>query len=136
MTRNGPLPHDGVYTRLQPSSIHGVGVFAICGIPKGTYIFEPDDDDTVFVPAREVRSLPPEVRRLYEDFCVLEDEVYECPSSLNKLTPSWYLNHSKSPNVSADSSLKFFAIRDIEAGEELTADYGTYSENESDSNLE
>ncbi|MGD0857691.1 MAG: SET domain-containing protein [Terracidiphilus sp.] len=136
MTGKRPLPHDGVYTRLKPSSIHGVGVFAICDIPKGTYIFEPDNDDTAFVPADGIRSLSPEVRRLYEDFCVLEDGVYECPSSLNKLTPAWFLNHSKSPNVSADSSLKFFAIRDIEAGEELTADYGTYSENESDIKLD
>jgi SET domain-containing protein len=136
MTRECPLPHDGVYTRLQPSSIHGVGVFAICNIPKGTYIFEPDDDDTVFVPALKIRSLSPEVRRLYEDFCVLEDGIYEYPPSLNKLTPAWFLNHSKSPNVSADSSLKFFADRDIEAGEELTADYGTYSENESDDKLD
>ena len=134
--RKGPLPHDGVYSRLKPSSTHGVGVFAIRDIPKGTYIFEPDDDDTVFVPAQEVRSLSPEVRRLYEDFCVLEGEVYECPSSLNKLTPAWFLNHSKNPNVSADFSLKFFAMRDIETGEELTTDYGTYSENESDNKLD
>jgi len=38
----------------------------------------------------------------------------------------------KNPNVAADSSLNFYAIRNIEEGEELTVDYGTYSENESD----
>ena len=34
------LPHEGVYTRIKPSNIHGVGVFAISDIPKGTYVFE------------------------------------------------------------------------------------------------
>jgi hypothetical protein len=33
------LPHDDVYTRLQCSPIHGVGVFAIRDVPKGTNIF-------------------------------------------------------------------------------------------------
>jgi SET domain-containing protein len=51
------------------------------------------------------------------------------------MTPSWYLNHSASPNVAADDALKFYAIRDIRAEEELTADYGSYSENESESEM-
>jgi SET domain-containing protein len=121
-------PHDGVYTRLKPSPIHGVGVFAIKDIPKNAYVFEPDDDELVSVQADEIKGLPPDLRRLYEDFCVLKDDTYQCPSSFNKLTPAWFLNTSKNPNVAADSSLKFYAIRDIQAGEELTADYGTYSD--------
>jgi hypothetical protein len=124
------LPHVGVYTRLKPSGIHGVGVFAIKAIPKDTYMFEPEDDPVVSVLADETIGLPPDVRQLYEDFCVLNGDTYQCPSSLNKLTPAWFLNNSTDPNVAADSSLKFYAIRDIEAGEELTADYETYSENE------
>jgi len=52
-----------------------------------------------------------------------------------QMTPSWYLNHSASPNVAADDALKFYAIRDIRAEEELTADYGSYSENESESEM-
>jgi|GEM_PF-138297 len=128
-------PHDGVYTRLKPSPIHGVGVFAIRDIPRGTYIFEPDDDKLVSVAASETKSLPANLRRLYEDFCVLKGETYECPSSLNRLTPAWYLNTSKDPNVAADSSLKFYAVRDIAKGEELTADYDAYSGNESSGEL-
>lgn len=128
-------PHDGVYTRLGVSPINGVGVFAIVDIPAGVYVFEPDDDKTVKVPSEDMVALPPAIRKLYEDFCVLEDGVYECPSNFNRLTPSWYLNHSKQPNVAADNSLKFYAIREIRAGEELTADYETYSENESDQQL-
>jgi SET domain-containing protein len=93
-------------------------------------MFEPDDEAVVSVSADETTGLPPDVRQLYEDFCVLKGDKYECPSSLNKLTPAWFLNDSKDPNVAVDSSLKFYAIREIEAGEELTVDYETYSENE------
>jgi len=128
-------PHEGVFTRLQFSPIHGVGVFAIADIPEGQYIFEPDDSETVLVPLEDTKNLSQKLRRLYEDFCVLRDGVYECPASFNGLTPSWYLNSSSDPNVAADSSLRFYAIRDIREGEELTADYSTYSENESNSTV-
>jgi len=130
------LPHDGVYTRLKPSRVHGVGVFAIIDIPEGTYMFEPDDDDLVSVSADETKGLPAALRKLYEDFCVLNDGAYECPSSLNRLTPAWFLNTSKEPNVAADLSLEFYALRDIKAGEELIADYDAYSENELDEQAE
>ena len=43
------LPHVKVYTRLGPSKIHGVGVFAILPIKKGTYIFYGDDEDMVWI---------------------------------------------------------------------------------------
>jgi hypothetical protein len=36
------MPHEKVYARLGCSD-HGVGVFAIKKIPKGAYIFDPDD---------------------------------------------------------------------------------------------
>jgi hypothetical protein len=123
------LPHDRVYTRLKASPVSGVGVFAIGEIPQGTYIFEPDDDPLVSIRKSDTEQLAPALRRLYRDFCVLEGDTYQCPSSFNKLTPSWYLNHSDTPNVAADSSLKFYALRHIQSGEELTTDYGSYSEN-------
>lgn len=132
MDQPAPLPHERVFTRLKPSLIHGVGVIAIADIPKGTYVFEPDDAPTIKVPSEVVRRLPTNLRHLYNDFCPLTDGYYECPASFNQMTLSWYLNHSSDPNVAADDSLKFYAIRDIREGEELTADYGTYSENESD----
>jgi hypothetical protein len=123
------MPHTDVYTRLKPSPLAGVGVFAIRPIPRGTYIFEPDDDDLVTVSTKWVQALEAPLRRLYEDFCVLKADIYKCPSSFNKLTPSWYLNHSDRPNVAADRSLQFYALRDISVDEELTANYRTYSEN-------
>jgi SET domain-containing protein len=122
------LPHDGVYVRLAPSKIHGVGVFAVRDIPKGAPVFGEDDEPTTRVLAALVRRQRPEIRALYEDFCILEGEQWTCPSSFNLLTPSWYLNHSKTPNVVCDESLRFFALRRIAKGEELTVDYATYSD--------
>ena len=128
LQKSGKLPHEGVYARLMPSRIHGVGVVAIANIPKGTYVFEPDDDSLVSARASATKSLPTDLRRLYEDFCILKGDDYECPSSFNRLTPTWFLNNSRDPNMAADSSFRFYAIRDIEAGEELTAEYTTYSD--------
>lgn len=123
-------PHEGVYTRLKQSGLDGIGVFAIRDIPKGTYIFAPDDDQLKLVRRNKVENINPALAELYSDFCVLNGDKYSCPSSFNKLTPAWYLNTSRDPNVGADLDLKFYALRDINAGEELTADYAAYSENE------
>lgn len=123
------MPHDGVFARLMPSPIHGVGVFAIRDIPRGAPVFGGDDGELVIVTVDEATVLQRELSKLYRDFCVLRGDTFECPLSFNELTPSWYLNNSKDPNVAADSSLKFFALRDIKTGEELTADYDTYSDN-------
>jgi hypothetical protein len=125
-----PLPHDGVYTRLRPSRRGGVGVFAIRNIRKGTDIFGDDDDEIVWVERSRLRRLPREVRRLYEDFCIITDKgrKYGCPTNFNRLTLSWYLNSSTNPNVVCDKDYKFSAKRNIRAGEELTVDYSTYNE--------
>lgn len=91
-------------------------------------MFGDDDEPTTMVPAALVKRLEPELRLLYEDFCVLHGQAYICPASFNLLTPAWYLNHSETPNVGCDESLRFFALRRITKGEELTANYVTYSE--------
>lgn len=123
-----PLPHDRVFTRLRPSRTHGIGVFAIKRIRKGTKLFTGDSDEVRWIDAGNLGRLPKEIRKLYEDFGVLKSGRWGCPTSFNRLTPSWYLNESKSPSVLCDEHLNFVAKRDISAGEELTVDYSTYSE--------
>src|ERR1700682_2471921 len=125
--RKRAVPHEGVYTRLGVSKAHGVGVFAIRGTKKGTKLFGNDDVGLVRVGRAEIKRLPAGVRRLYKDFCIIEDkgETYLCPENFNVMTVSWYLNHSKKPNVRCDENFDFFALRDVKAGEELTVDYDT-----------
>jgi SET domain-containing protein len=122
------LPHHGVYTRLGPSKIHGVGVFSIKHIPKGTYVFAGDDESIVWVAKKKIKNLPRAIRDLYDDFCIIKGNQYGCPRNFDSLTPAWYLNHSSKPNIAADKRVKFYALRDIKKGEELTVDYRTYSE--------
>lgn len=105
-------------------------MFAIKSIRKGADIFGEDDDEIVWIERSRLRGLPQEVRRLYEDFCIITDRGhrYGCPRNFNRLTISWYLNSSTNPNVVCDKDFRFFAKRRIKAGEELTVDYSTYNE--------
>ncbi len=128
------LPHDGVYTRLKPSNIHGVGVFAIRNIKKDTPIFEGDNEEMLWVDKDRLRhpKLPKEIHRLYKDFPVIKEHQFGCPQSFNRLTMSWYINEPREgerPNVYCDpATYDFFAAEDIHKGDELTVDYNTYSE--------
>jgi len=120
------LPHSGVYTRLKPSPIHGVGVFAIRDIPKGTLLFE-SDEEVVWIDEKQISHLPPNLRRVYDDFCIIKDGKYGCPTNFNGLTMSWYLNDSSNPNVEVDSEYNMRARQDIAEGEELTIDSSKFS---------
>jgi hypothetical protein len=132
--RNGKeslLPDTAAFTRLQPSPIHGVGVFAIREIPQGTNIFRDDQSEMVWIEVKRVLRKSENVKGLYRDFCVLENGKYGCPSGFNNLTVSWYINEplkGQEPNVVSKGDYDFFAARDICIGEELTVDYSTYSD--------
>ena len=122
------LPHHGVYARIGLSRIHGVGVLAIRDIPKGIDPFLGDSDHVVWVRRDMVRRLPPALRRLYTDFAMFWGERLGVPRTLNMLSVGWYLNHSDHPNVEADEDGRFYSLRRIRRGEELTADYRTFSD--------
>jgi len=124
------LPHDKVYTRLGVSNIHGIGVFAITDIKKGTLMFENDTTEMVWIDAKETIGLSDKLKKFYEDFCVLKDDgtLYGCPPNFNQLTMAWYMNHSDEPNVEIDENYDFRTSKDIKDGEELTINYKTFSE--------
>jgi SET domain-containing protein len=122
-----PLPHQNVYTRLKPSKIHGVGVFAIRPIPKGTHLFD-SGEEICWIEEEKITKLPKAVRRMYEDFCIIKNGKYGCPRNFNNLTMGWYLNDSPNPNVMVDHGYNLWAIRDIAEGEELTLDSSRFSE--------
>src|SRR5216684_6434319 len=86
----------------------------------------------LWINGSDVPRAPTDIRKLYDDFCVIKDKRYGCPKNFNRLTMSWYLNEPAKgdrANVRCDeSTYDFFALRDIKAGEELTVDYSTFSQ--------
>jgi len=132
------IPHEGLYTRLKPSPIDGVGVFAIKKIKERTPIFSGDSDEIRWVNAED---LPKEacLQEFYKKFAIVKNgrdgrpKRYGCPRNFHRLTMSWYLNDPRDgekANVRCEN-YDFFAARDIDPGEELTVDSTTYSDHAS-----
>jgi hypothetical protein len=124
------LKHD-VYCRLKPSK-HGIGVFAIRDIPINTDPFKGcmPNSDFVAIPKKIIHKLKNPVKEMVKDFCPLQDGEYWFPTTgLQAIDKSYYLNHSKKPNMKTqDSGENFITSRNIKAGEELLVDYETYDD--------
>jgi SET domain-containing protein len=119
------------YVMIKPSPLHGIGVFAIRDIPKGTSnIFSKGVGDWIKVSKEEVDALPQHSKDLIENHCLFDEDFYFIPDYGFKLLDLViYLNHSETPNViSLNDGEEFEAIRDIANGEELLVDYGTIVE--------
>jgi SET domain-containing protein len=110
--------------RVAPSPIHGVGVFAIQKIWKGE-VFE----------VAPVLELP---TKRGGEYNILPDYRFFFPrNSSNQihvlgLGYSSFYNHSENPNAEwtdtkGQKSFDFYALRNIEVGEEITVYYGDSS---------
>ena len=111
---------------LKPSTINGIGVFALHDIAKGTYLelFGKDFQEEV----REVNDVPDEL----QGFCLNHEEgKLLCPKFFNRMDIGNYINHSENANMRYEKGKGYFAKRDIEIGEELFADYRELPESES-----
>ena len=120
-----------MFVRLAPSSVHGVGVFALQNLPKN---FNPCPME-VPVPHLAIRSetfasLPREVksyaRHYFEARGNGEERFYALPENgLHCMSAHYYVNHSNKPNLvcSAMHQADFRTLRPIEEGEELLLDY-------------
>ena len=131
-----PLPHEEMYTRLKPSPIEGVGVFAITKIKKGTMLFSGDADEVRWIDASDLPRNKA-LREFYQRFAIIKNgkngkpKRYGCPRNFHRLTMSWYINDPKrgeKPNVICDDNYNFRAALNIKEGEELTVDSTTYSD--------
>ncbi len=118
----------GVYCRVKPSPLHGVGVFAIRDIPKGTELFIIPRRVEVITKA-QLDSMPPGVSDLVKDFgCEVQGDAHLYAIDLHAPPLCLFINHSESPNcefVSDGVEDWTETLRDIKAGEELFRDYRT-----------
>jgi len=107
----------------QPSSIEGRGLIAVASIAKNEIVAIKGGHivDTV-----TLNSLPERLRnsdvQIADGFhlVALEEAEYE-PVML-------FINHSCEPNVGFAGNIVLVAMRDVEAGEELTTDYALFDD--------
>lgn len=115
------------FLALQPSSVHGIGVFALCNIPQGTrnLFAEEREQDWQRISFEEVEQLPEHSRHLIETYCLYDDSHYFVPSDgFKKMDLCLFLNHSVTPNLKSVEGGRYFeTIRPIAKGEELFIDY-------------
>jgi len=116
-----------MYAMLKPSTVHGIGVFAMQDIPKGCRtIFSRNVGEWIKLPIADVEKLPDHSRNLVETYCLYDEEHYYVPDYGFKVMDMVnYLNHSSTPNIISVNDGEYFeALTDIAAGEELLVNYG------------
>lgn len=113
--------HPGTTLKEVSDSI-GVGVFAEMHIPKGTLVYVHDALEIELPPARFAGLREP-LRSMADKYSFIDARGYRILS----WDTAKYVNHSCDPNtISAGYGFEI-AIRDIQAGEEVTDEYGLFN---------
>lgn len=110
--------------KLAPSKIPnaGVGVFALTSIEKGEIVFVPDKNE--FILWDSLKGIESNIYHHIKSICNSNDHGFWIDCSINKVNPSYYVNHSDDPNLYHDLDKDtFHAIKNIAIGEELTCKY-------------
>jgi SET domain-containing protein len=114
-----------VPVKVNRSSIHGIGIFASQAIEANTRIwcFTPGFDLALDPSALEQQ--PPHFRQTMLHYGYIDPRRHRFILCCDDYR---FINHSDTPNVRVDLGKELygvdFAARDIQAGEELTVDYG------------
>jgi uncharacterized protein len=114
-----------VKTKIAPSSIEGIGLFADEFIPSGTPIWRLQQGFDLEAAPADLQVLPAQARETFLKYAYLR------PSSNTYILgfdDARFFNHSDTPNTisidTPDGTVNAdIAARDINKGEELTTDY-------------
>ena len=118
-----------VKTRVAPSTIHGMGLFAVEAIPRGTLVwrFAPGFDRE-FTP-EQFAALPAEAQAHLRWFAYVDRKAGVWVLSGDH---SCFMNHSADPNTGAPNDatppVVTTALREIGASEELTCNYWEFDD--------
>jgi len=126
------------YTRLRPSTLQGVGVFAIKDIPKGINPFKMANKikyKSIKCTQNDLKNVDPSVKKMLNDFFEPDGNAFHIPENgLNSLDLTFYLNHSLNNNLGVvddddnDEYSSFVTLRNIKKGEELLINYQDYKD--------
>tara|TARA_Y100000310_G_scaffold267587_1_gene279649 strand:+ start:136 stop:585 length:450 start_codon:yes stop_codon:yes gene_type:complete len=120
----------GAFCKIQPSAIHGVGVFAIKDIPAKICPWVTPNhhftNDPYLLTTDDLNRLDRSIKDTLLDYNLKEsDGLYISPHELEVFHLTQFLNASKKPNLDFlfDTTGEFITNREIKKGEELTVDY-------------
>ena len=116
-----------VKCRVGPSPIHGMGLFAVSPLARGTPIWHFESGFDHALTRETVAALPGLAREHVHHFAwVRPDDGHWILSGDH----ACFMNHSENPNTGLSSdegvSVPTVALRDIAAGEELTCNYFSF----------
>lgn len=115
-----------VPVRVAPSAIDGLGVFAAAPIAKGATVWRFTPGFDLELDPRQVEAQPEHFRRVLRHYGYVDPRLGRFILCCDDAR---FLNHADPPNLVADFDADRYGVdvaaRDIEAGEELTVDYGT-----------
>ena len=118
-----------VKTKIGPSKIEGVGLFAAENIKAGTkvWVLEPKLD--MSLSKEEVDNFSPSAQEQFYRYAYLDKVTKKyllCGDDAR------FFNHSETPNCDDSAYDSIYALKDINVDEELTVNYGVFYGNISD----
>ncbi|MBS3170100.1 SET domain-containing protein-lysine N-methyltransferase [Candidatus Woesearchaeota archaeon] len=117
-----------VKTRVLPSRIHGLGLFADEDIPKDTILWKFTSEFDLKFTKEQIRKFSKQVQEYLETYCWLSKKSGKyCFCS----DDARYFNHSQKPNcfstyLEDEEEVVTTAVKNIRKGEELTDDYRAF----------
>ncbi|OGF74854.1 hypothetical protein A3J56_03045 [Candidatus Giovannonibacteria bacterium RIFCSPHIGHO2_02_FULL_46_20] len=116
-----------IKTKIGPSSIHGIGLFADQFIAKGTPIWEFTEGFDIKVSEKDLEKLSKHAREWFYQSAYLNPQSNQYVLCCDNAR---FYNHSENHNTSCVDSQEEegtdVAAKDIQMGEELTIDYLTF----------
>ena len=113
-----------VQVRVDRSAIHGLGVFAVEAIAKGTQIWRFTPGFDLDIDPDVIANQPSPFREYLLHYGYVDSRLQRYILCCDDAR---FLNHSNAPNVFSDYELDRYGVdiaaRGIAAGEELTVDY-------------
>ena len=112
-----------VKTRIGPSKINGIGLFANQFIPKGILIWKFKPGFDLEITKDKLTKLSQHTRDQFLHYCYLDKKPDKYVLSFDDAR---FMNHSETPTIEDGDPYGYdgdIAVRDIYEGEELTYDY-------------
>ena len=109
---------------VAPSAIEGVGVFAAEAIPAGALIWKLDPGFDRLIREEDIASLPATFRTFVERYGY--PYPHDPSAVVVELDNGRFMNHSTEPNTCFTDPDAGYALRRIEAGEEITCNYSEF----------